>query len=1401
MLPGSLFAARFEIERLAGKGGMGEVYRARDRSTGELVALKLLHLRDDANPERLLREAEVLSELRHPGIVRHVGHGIADGRLYLAMEWLEGETLSALLRRGPLAIAAVVTIGRRVAGALHAAHLFGLVHRDIKPSNLLVTGGDPAGTKLLDFGIVRRRRIQDERLTATGALLGTPGYMAPEQARGAAQIDGRADLFSLGCVLFQALTGRRAFEGDDVLGLLVKLVIEEVPRASTLRAQVPPPLDDLVARLLSKDPDGRPREAAELLGALLALEEAPPPPPSRGPVSGAFLGAFRLLRALDRGETAPIWLAEELRDGRSVREVAVELVPWSASASSEGPASADDLLEQARALCRVEHPAIARVHAVEHDAARGLLGLVMEHVPGENLQARVARLGPIDELRVIEIGIRMAWALAAVHQAGLLHRDLRPSRIVQGASGYTLVGFGLPTIIGAGAATDYAAPELATEAASAASDLYALGATLLGLRTGAAPAPRAELATLAITAGSAVDAPELLVPLSALLARLLDPDPHARPQHAEWVARELGALLEQHRPSSERVSGDLRDPARGDGLLRATAAGEPRDGTETLLRIGDAPLPFRAHPPLEGRAEALAAIAAAAHEARAGALRFVLISGPLGIGRSRLLEAAIEQTGLPPCRVLRAVCSPERRSPLRPLLRAIDAHPAPLDALREAALRAVGERALPGREEASEALEGVEGALLDESADAPLALVMDDLQWADAPTLALLAMLVERAASGARGRLLVLVAARDEPGAPAPLRALLGEIRARLRPGLKQIALAALSADEAARVAQGVSALGPDLTRAVALGSGGVPFFVVHALMAFHETGGLVWRSGAWHAVGEHVLRDQVPGVVDLLAARLASYFAPGSPAERAALRAIAAIALYGGGLGVEVILRVGGDEAPLEAALEALVEASILTVSGDAQEYGFAQEMTRQAALTLVRQRPWFHRLHRSLLDVLAEGPSAAVDARFLGTGYEKLGAGEQARRWLQRALHEAIGAGLSGEAAEIGDRLTALTEDRGERVEIDLAIVRAALLGRRYEDAKLRLVRLDQRLGPAGAGRRDLLRRIHRLSAARGLEEPVSDEGTLLVDADALGDPALRAEARAALAGVSRGDRALELASEAVALASQAEPAVELACRVLRVELNYGSNRRDLQQARGDLERALTIAHASSSIWLPLHIEGDLAVIEADLGQLDAAVERLLRLVQQAEALKMRGQLRVLLQSLAAFLLRQEKAAEAALAAGRVAELARESGDPTLQGTACSLRAEALRRAGQLESALASADQAEGLQRERHAPTLALTLLRRAEIFAALGRSEPALADARAARAVADRHDEQDLSLSAALWEALHLAKRGEVDEVALEDALTRAASAGGAPRALRRTLIQQAEAFLATRRARSG
>ncbi|MDC0684946.1 protein kinase domain-containing protein [Sorangium atrum] len=289
MRPGDLLAGRFELDRVAGSGGMGAVYRAIDRETGEPVAVKVgLHAEhaEGEQTERFRREARVLAGLHHPAIARHVAHGVtAEGRQYLAMEWLDGEDLAARLRRGPLGLDESLALAARAAEALGAVHLRGVVHRDIKPANLFLPGGDVAAVKILDFGIARASDVT-YTLTNPDAPVGTPAYMAPEQVRGEPDIDARADLYALGCVLFECLTGRPPFVGSHVVALLTKVLFAQAPRLRELWPGAPPALDTLLSRLLGKDRQLRPGDAltiaAELRSPEIREASAAPLAPSVG---------------------------------------------------------------------------------------------------------------------------------------------------------------------------------------------------------------------------------------------------------------------------------------------------------------------------------------------------------------------------------------------------------------------------------------------------------------------------------------------------------------------------------------------------------------------------------------------------------------------------------------------------------------------------------------------------------------------------------------------------------------------------------------------------------------------------------------------------------------------------------------------------------------------------------------------------------------------------------------------------------------------------------------------------------------------------------------------------------------------------------------------------------------
>jgi tetratricopeptide (TPR) repeat protein len=276
--PGALLAGRFTIEHHAGSGGTGSVYKALDALDGGTVALKLLHAA--AHPEtarRFEREAQLLSRLRHPGIVSYVAHGLTqDGQPFLAMEWLEGEDLARRLAREPFSLAETLLCIRRAADALGAAHAQGIVHRDLKPSNLFLRGGKAEDVVLLDFGLARMAATSGS-ITGSAVVLGTPGYMSPEQASGHEEMSPRTDLFSLGCVLYECLAGSPPFRAPHLAAVLAKILFSEPTPLRTLRPQLPDVLLTIVDRLLAKNPSQRMADTGELLRALELLPETASP--------------------------------------------------------------------------------------------------------------------------------------------------------------------------------------------------------------------------------------------------------------------------------------------------------------------------------------------------------------------------------------------------------------------------------------------------------------------------------------------------------------------------------------------------------------------------------------------------------------------------------------------------------------------------------------------------------------------------------------------------------------------------------------------------------------------------------------------------------------------------------------------------------------------------------------------------------------------------------------------------------------------------------------------------------------------------------------------------------------------------------------------------------------------
>jgi serine/threonine protein kinase len=270
----------YEILELAGAGGMGEVYKARDTRLHRIVALKLAsdHLGDDPQLRaRFQREARAVAALNHPHICAIHDVASADGYDFIVMEFLDGETLEQRLRRGPLPLPELFQVAIAIADAMVAAHREGIIHRDLKPSNVMLTR---TGPKLLDFGIAKQRDLRrtgstsgeidatgTSAATLEGTLIGTAPYMAPEQLEGR-PVDVRTDIFAFGSLLFEMATGKRAFHGTSTAALVAAILAESRPQASESHPVVPRKLDRIISACLARNPDDRWQSAVDLLREL-----------------------------------------------------------------------------------------------------------------------------------------------------------------------------------------------------------------------------------------------------------------------------------------------------------------------------------------------------------------------------------------------------------------------------------------------------------------------------------------------------------------------------------------------------------------------------------------------------------------------------------------------------------------------------------------------------------------------------------------------------------------------------------------------------------------------------------------------------------------------------------------------------------------------------------------------------------------------------------------------------------------------------------------------------------------------------------------------------------------------------------------------------------------------------
>ncbi len=540
---GELIDDRYRIIRRLAKGGMADVFLSKDPTRKCYVAIKILRSRNPEARRRFVVEAEVLSNLQHPGIVRAIAFGkTPDGQPYMALEHLAGESLAARLARGPLPWRDVVTFGIQVAGALHALHVAGIIHRDLKPDNIMLTvEADRSIAKLIDLGLASVgapfQDAQDAHFTPDppqrhqtqlGHPIGTPGYLPPEA--GQCPAEPRLDVFSLGVTLYQLCTR----------------LLPRSPGVRPIRdvcpgSDAPEDLSRLLQAALAPDPNERLPSADHMRRGLEAILAAHPRTSSRRHLFG---GSYDRLEVLGVGASAVVFRAS---DRWLSREVAVKVL-------RDAEPSEDDAIRFRRAakiLSALRHANIPRIlHFGIDDAQTFAVTELCPGSPATNFVRPDHHLRP-DE--VIAVGLQLAGALAAVHAAGIVYRDLHPGNVLITRGDLPrawIFDFDQAQVSPDFYATlterwatppeeraepkhekplqrmDYAAPEVRAGAAfSAASDVYALGLLMYRLLTGKRPFPMS---------GGEPTPPRKLCPtcprgLEGLILAMLSPSPDMRP--------------------------------------------------------------------------------------------------------------------------------------------------------------------------------------------------------------------------------------------------------------------------------------------------------------------------------------------------------------------------------------------------------------------------------------------------------------------------------------------------------------------------------------------------------------------------------------------------------------------------------------------------------------------------------------------------------------------------------------------------------------------------------------------------------------------------------------------------------------------------------------------------------
>ncbi len=509
--PGIILGERYRLDRRIGAGAMGEVWAAEHVLTRRAVALKALLgrvLPGSQAHRRFEQEARTSAQIGHPAVVETLDAFLVGDTPVLVMELCIGETLAARLDRvKTISTEELCAIFIPVSAALVCAHEKGIVHRDLKPENLfLCADGGALRPKVLDFGLAKltqERSLETIFRTRTGAAVGTPSYMAPEQAAGDPSADHRVDIWAVGVMLYRCLSGVLPIEGSSAGEIIARIRSDAITPLEVLSPDVPRPLLALVGRMLSRDPRDRPESLGEVAAVLRQTISSStrqpthaPPTPSAGRdgrlTEGAlFHDRYRVIRPLGAGAMGAVYEVFDVRThGRRALKILLPALVASADQRSR-------FAREATVTGGIESPHIALVFDAGVD--RDTPFLVMELLSGEDLQACLDRRGPLPREEVVELSRQIAAALAPTAAAGVVHRDLKPSNLFLVSQAHAppllkLMDFGIAKIIEADPTRKtmalgtplYMSPEQATGEASidARADLYAFAHVTYALLTG-----------------------------------------------------------------------------------------------------------------------------------------------------------------------------------------------------------------------------------------------------------------------------------------------------------------------------------------------------------------------------------------------------------------------------------------------------------------------------------------------------------------------------------------------------------------------------------------------------------------------------------------------------------------------------------------------------------------------------------------------------------------------------------------------------------------------------------------------------------------------------------------------------------------------------------------------------